>query len=117
MKEIHFFASNFDMSTWLEVHDFNVNMVKRAYDYNTMERFRKAMDEVDGDIAIATIQMSFLSTEWLAYGYQVFVHDNTGMFEIVLGGNNERTSREIRLGHSLFRLWAGGEFGLREEDD
>ena len=114
MKEIHFFASNFDMSTWAEEHDYNVNV---AYDYNRMERFRKAMDEVDGDITIVTTQMSFLSTEWLEFRYRVFVHDNTGMFEIVLGDKNERTDRTIRLGHSLFRLWAGGEFGLKEEEE
>lgn len=64
-----------------------------------------------------TMQMSFLSTEWFDLGYRIFVHDDTGMFEIVLGEGNERTSRHIRRAHNLFRMWENGEFGLSEEDE
>lgn len=73
------------------------------------------LSEFDGDIT--TTQMSFLSTEWFEEGFRIFVHDHTGTFEIVLGEGNERTNREIRPGHSLFNLWRGGEFRLKEGEE
>ncbi len=54
--------------------------------------------------------MCYLETRWIEEGFRIFVHDHTGMFEITIGENNERTDRYIRYGHYLFRMWENGEF-------
>lgn len=55
-------------------------------------------------------QMCFLDTAWLVYGFRIFVHDKTGQYEIKLGSSNERTHRDIRAAHNLFKMWSNGEF-------
>jgi hypothetical protein len=61
---------------------------------------------------VRTTQMGFLSTDLFLDGFRVFVHDSRNDFyEIKLGCDNERTNREIRMRHDLFKLWKNGEFG------
>jgi len=110
MRAIHFFDDEFLEEVWVRRHEEELCRV--ASDYHRMKLYQENLPK--GDIVIATTQMCFLSTRWFEEGFRIFVHDHTGTFEIVLGGGNERTDREIRLGHSLFNLWRGGEFGLRE---
>ena len=112
MKEIHFFERKNDAVSWYYKHDDLRPRIWIAEDYRAMEWISHL---VNGNDYIVTTQMSFLSTEWFEKGFRIFVHDRTGMFEIVLGEGNERTDREIMLGNNLFNLWRGGEFGLREE--
>ena len=63
-----------------------------------------------GDEQIHTLQMGFLTTDLFLKGYQVFVTDFDGTYEIKPGNGNTRTGREIRQDHNLFRLWFNGEF-------
>ena len=113
-KEIHFFERKYNALSWYYKHDNLGPDIWLAEDYRTMECLSNLGA---GNDYIVTTQMCFLSTDWLDKGFRVFVHDRTGMFEIVLGNGNERTSRAIRRGHSLFRMWKNGEFGLREGEE
>lgn len=64
---------------------------------------------------IHTTQMGLLSTSLLVKDYRVFIHDDRfepqTSYEIKLGCDNERTNREIKVSHNLFKMWACGEFG------
>ncbi|WP_206459393.1 hypothetical protein [Anaerovorax sp. IOR16] len=65
---------------------------------------------IDSETQIYTTQMGLLNTRLFELGYRVFVREmNNDMFEIKLG-DNERTNREIRMGHNLFKMWCAGEF-------
>lgn len=60
---------------------------------------------------IHTTQMGFLDTWLFELGYRIFVHDGIdSSYEIKLGTDNERTEREIKLAHNLFKMWSNGEF-------
>lgn len=113
MWDIHFFESRKEMEEWTVDWTAGDGSVQIAEDYLTMDWLEKHLCE-GPVIVIATTQMCFLSTQWLENGFRVFVHDRTGVFEIVLGDGNERTDRHIRPGHDLFRMWRNGEFGLSE---
>lgn len=64
-----------------------------------------------GKSIIHTTQMGLLSTELFELGYRIFIHESkTEFYEIIFGSQNERTNREIKMGHNLFKMWESGEF-------
>lgn len=78
--------------------------------YKFWDETKRAID--GGVLEINTSQMGLLSSELWELGYRIFVVDECGKYEIKLGGENERTEREIRFPHSLFKMWQNGEFNL-----
>ena len=67
---------------------------------------------VQGMPAIHTFQMSLMEGRLWELGYRIFVHDDTGVYELKLGTDNTRTHRELRISHNLFKMWKNGEFRL-----
>ena len=121
MKEIHFFSNHWRQIDWEGQHKYVLpkhhegaeSIFCETCDYDKMEEIladRKAKEKKND--LILTTQMCFLQTDWLELGYRIFVHDNTGDYEIKLGGDNERTRREIRISHNLFKMWHNGEFAI-----
>ena len=97
-KEIHFYENGNDCA----IHSWNVVEDLLAYK----------------EPRINTTQMGFLS--WSARlfdeGYRIFIHESiTDCYEIKLGCDNERTNREIKKGHNIFKMWMSGEFEKREQ--
>lgn len=115
MREIHFFEYEDDEDDWVMHQQIEDKSVWVANDFADMKYIAGHLSEVRE--YVATIQMCYLDTRWFEEGFRIFVHDHTGSFEIVLGDGNERTSRYIRYGHNLFRMWENGEFGLKEEEE
>lgn len=65
----------------------------------------------NGKNIIHTTQMGLLNTRLFELGYRIFIHEyELEYYEIVLGSGNERTNREIKMGHNLFKMWQSGEF-------
>jgi len=112
MREIHFFEKRDDEDDWILIQEMKDIFVWVANDFASMKDIVDHFSEVRE--CIATTQMCYLDTMWFDDGYKIFVHDHTGTFEIVLGEGNERTSRHIRYGHNLYRMWTNGEFGSKE---
>lgn len=60
---------------------------------------------------IKTTQMGLLSANLFELGYRIFVHESyDDAYEIVLGSGNERTDKEIKMVHNLFKMWRAGSF-------
>lgn len=118
VKEIHFFTDWMDRMDWEYKHRYltKKNVLTSLSDYEETEealnvaRTMFESNENKYNKVCTTIQMCFLDTDWLVYGYRVFVHDSTGSFEIKLGDENERTTRFIRPEHILFKMWKNGGF-------
>ena len=118
VKEIHFFERYFESLHWTSEHKYLFNMPNpmiELFDYDETERaLMSAVERHKSGTEYSQIyvctQMCFLDTEWLVCGYRVFMHDNTGTFEIKLGDGNERTTRFIRPEHILFKMWKNGVF-------
>lgn len=77
---------------------------KKYHDYY------ETLDAIETQNIVITTQMCLLTTELFEKGFQVFVWDKSGAYEIKLGSDNERTTRDIRIAHNLFKLWQSGEF-------
>lgn len=61
-------------------------------------------------VRICTFQVISCTTDLFRRGYRVFVHAAPDdEYEIKLG-KNERTNREIKMGHCLYKLILSGEF-------
>lgn len=114
MREIHFFESEAEEYNWVKHQDIEGRSRCIANDFTKMKYIEGHLSGVHEDVV--TTQMCYLDTSWFEEGYRIFVHDHTGTFEIVLGEGNERTGRAIRYGHNLYRMWANGEFGSKEEE-
>jgi hypothetical protein len=74
------------------------------------------VDQVDGLIEsgkdVDTLQLVTCMTDLFTKGYRIFVHPRLGgVFEITLG-ECERTKREIRMGHCLWRMLITGAFEI-----
>ena len=100
MREFHFFtdtlvrcdAPYFPIASW-EVTD---GLIRKS----------------GGDVY--TFQMGLLNAAWdrhWEYGDRVFIHDGWGVYE--LKEDCERTDRELRRAHNVFKLFAAGEFSYR----
>ena len=113
MREIHFFENKDDEDDWVMHQNNEERSVWVANDFAGMKYIAGHLFKVHE--YVATIQMCYLDTRWFEESFRIFVHDHTGVFEIDLGGNNERTDRYIRYGHCLYRMWLNGEFELEEE--
>ena len=89
------------------------------YTYNTLDNVCYSWIDTKNKIKngvkyIKTTQMGLLSTDLFELGYRIFVHDfnyEEGFYsyEITLG-TNERTNKDIRMAHNLFRIWKAGGF-------
>lgn len=85
-------------------------------------RFCYTVDEVEtaikcGDSEIYTFQVVTCTTDLFSNGYRIFVHVTPeDSFEITLG-NCERTNREIRMGHCLWKMILSGEFDSTSQGD
>ena len=94
-KEIHFYEDTDYIHTDNYYKSWN----------GTREAYRS------NEKVIHTTQMGFLDTCLFELGYRVFIHDDIdSSYEIKLGTDNERTERDIRPAHNLFKMWLNGEF-------
>lgn len=86
------------------------------YEYNpsilTFSSWNMTQNQIKIDKSVIyTTQMGLLSTELIKLGYRIFIHESeTEYYEIVLGGDNERTDKELRHKHNLFKMWQAGAF-------
>ena len=65
---------------------------------------------------IDTSQIVTCTTDLFRKGYRIFVHPNPfDGYEIKLG-KNDRTSREIKMGHCLYKLILAGEFDVKGDE-
>lgn len=95
MKEIHFFEYTDNR--------IELNMI---HSWNSTE---KAIN--NGNKIINTTQMGLLSTDLIPLGYRLFVHESPSEFyEIVIGGHNTRTKKDLRMAHNLFKMWRANAF-------
>ena len=64
---------------------------------------------------IHTTQIGLMQTGLIVYcGYRIFIHDNPKnekeYYEIKIDNCNERSNREIKEKHDIFKMWIAGEF-------
>ena len=97
MREFHFYTSP-------ESKEPPHGPVTHTWDYTEYE-INHTKDNV------YTTQMGLLNAAWdrhWEYGDRVFIHEENGVYE--LKADCERTDRELRRAHNVFKLFAAGEF-------
>ena len=105
-NEIHFYESD-------DVFYLNQQKIKQAQE-NFYIGYIETKDAIYlKEPIIHTLQMACLTSYSLLFNfnYRIFIHESNGeVYEIKLGQNNERTSRELKKGHNIFKMWLSGEF-------
>ena len=97
MREFHFYTNP-------ESKELPQGPVTHTWDYTEYE-IKHTKDNV------YTTQMGLLNAAWdrhWEYGDRVFIHEENGVYE--LKADCERTDRELRRAHNVFKLFAAGEF-------
>lgn len=97
MREFHFYTNP-------ESKEPPQRPVAHTWDYTEYE-IKHTKDNV------YTTQMGLLNAAWdrhWEYGDRVFIHEENGVYE--LKADCERTDRELRRAHNVFKLFAAGEF-------
>ena len=95
MREYHLYLGEVDKNT----RDIICNSL---HDIEILKKYGKT---------IHTEQIVSCTTKLFTEGYHIFIHPFRGEeFEITLG-DCERTDREIRMGHNLYRMLINGVFG------
>ena len=103
-KEIHFYENEHEAS----LNTLKPLMQQKTFYYGYYDTEQAIYDNIN---IIHTLQMCCLDTSLFKLGYRVFIHENEeSVYEIKLGTENERTNREIRISHNLFKMWLNGEF-------
>lgn len=89
-----------------EIHFFEYGEDDAIPDWNSTD---VALDL--GLPVIRTLQMGLLSADLWTKGYRIFIHESpVSSYELKPGGDNDRTDRELRIAHNLFKLWRAGSF-------
>lgn len=104
MKEIHF-----------ALDDVRPSEIEKDFYFSFSWKGTKDIIEImdrHGEGALYTYSMGMLTyaSDLFERGWRVFIHDDTGAFEVKLGVGNERTNMEIKPEHNIFKLWLAGEF-------
>ena len=104
MKQIHFYENEHEAV----LNTLKPLMQQKTFYYGYDNTEQAIYDNIN---IIHTLQMSCLDTSLFKLGYRIFIHeDNNDCYEIKLGTDNERTNREIKMSHNLFKMWLSGEF-------
>lgn len=98
VTEVHFFESEDHFNSTMRFRDEGI-------EYGLYSGWKETY--------VFTTQMGLLSTDLVARGCRVFVHnsDEEKPLEICLGSNTW-TDKEIRKEHNLFKMWQAGAIHL-----
>lgn len=105
-KEIHFYESDDEFYKTMQ----KLKTIQKSFYLGYCETITAIQME---EPIIHTIQMACLTDhiELFNLGYRIFIHEPDGtVYEIKFGTENERTNRELKLGHNIFKMWLSGEF-------
>lgn len=99
----------------MKVKEYHLYLYAPTFDFVTDLTVEQVKNSIEKEVNIYTYQVITCTTDLFNHGYRIFVHESSDSEYEITFGKCDRTTREIKMGHCLYKMILSGEFDKIKE--